>query len=259
MPFTFPTVEDRPLGNPPLREVVCQVRFERILRISSQEPTELQEEIRQRFPVFAVDHRLRVEKENSGAFELTHEPRIYRFRDADRRKMFSLSESFFALSTEDYEDWPAFADALKYVFDALQRVYSIPYATRIGLRYINFIDRSFASSDDIQDIFDLVRPELTSMLRADVVAPPAQSMAQIRTVQGGEDQFTLRYGLATKGDPPEVGFILDFDHYAQRTEGELSLDDLIERCEEYHDFIYSAFRWCVQDGFSVFDPKEEDK
>ncbi len=259
MPFSFPTVEDRPLANPPLREVVCQVRFERILRISSQEPTELQEEIRRRFPVFAVDHRLRVEKENSGGVELAREPRIYRFRDADRTKMFSLSENFFALSTEDYEHWSAFADDLKYVFDATQKVYSIPYATRIGLRYINFIDRSFASTDDIQHIFSLITPELTSMLRADVVTPPVQSMAQVRTVQRGEDQFTLRYGLATRGDPPEVGFILDFDHYAQRTDGELHLDDLIERCERYHDFIYRAFRWCVQNGFSAFEPKEDGR
>jgi len=60
--------------------------------------------------------------------------------------------------------------------------------------------------------------------------------------------LTLRSGY--KGGKEPV--LLDFDYFV---ESNISLDDLGDLGQRYHDAIYSAFRWCIQeDKLAVFSP-----
>jgi uncharacterized protein (TIGR04255 family) len=253
MPLNFPVVEDVHLSNAPIREVICQVRFPRILRIAHEEPVAFQERIRKRFPLLEAERRVVIETEGvkpGGKAEFP--PSIFRFRNPERTRMLSLAPDFFALSFTDYEHWEGFADWLLDAADAVQEVYAVPYSTRIGLRYINMVDCSFAGFPSFEEVLGLFRGELTAMLRTDVILSPRLSMHRIETMSDG-DAFTFRYGLTREGTPPEPRFVLDFDHYA---EGELGLDDLLDRCERYHRHIYNAFRWCIADGkLGVFRPE----
>lgn len=256
MPLNFPVVEDVRLTNAPLREVICQVKFPTILRIEREDPVDFQECIRARFPVLDVERRVIVEMEGKEPGERTnvYSP-IFRFRDRrkeDATRTVSLAPDFYALSVTMYQDWPSFADDLDHITDAAREVYDIPYATRIGLRYINVLDDAFSDSGDFDEVFGLVQPELIAMLRTKVIVSPNLAIHRIRTT-ASDGQFSLHYGLLHEGTPPKPQFLLDFDHYA---EGELELDDLVSRCEDYHQHIYNAFRWCIAEGkLSVFQPE----
>lgn len=68
MTIKFPSKPDIPLKKAPLMEVVCQVRFPPILRINTEEPSEFQEEIRDRFPKIEIEQGflLRLPPQGSG-------------------------------------------------------------------------------------------------------------------------------------------------------------------------------------------------
>ena len=252
MPLSFPNVEEIRLIRSPLREVVCQVRFPPILRLAKEAPVEFQEQIRAHFPILEIERPVLIEPEDlkAGTTVDLRMP-VYRFHNQGKTQTASLTADFYALSTSAYRHWTDFASDLEYVTKAARTAHEIPYATRIGLRYINFIDLTFIPSCRLERIYSLLRPELTTMLRTKVITSPRYAMNQI-VAADGEDQFTLRYGVAPKADSSELGFVLDFDHYA---EGQVGVEDLIARCERYHRVIYNAFRWCIRDNkLAAFEP-----
>ena len=251
MPLNFPTVDDIHLKNAPMREVICQVRFPIILRIAHEEPVGFQERIRGRFPALDVERAVVIEANGERERQRVVVRPVYRFYDQDRVHMVTLNVDSYALSTEEYTHWAAFSDTLAYLAEGFQAVYEVPYATRIGLRYINILSTGSTGLDSFDDVLALLRGELTVMLRTDVIVSPETAMQQIRIASDG-DQFTFRYGLIREGAPAEAKFVLDFDHYV---EGEIGLGDLLSRCDRYHRCIYNAFRWCVADGkLPVFQP-----
>lgn len=259
MPLNFPEVSDIHLKNAPLREVICQVRFPTILRIAHEEPVDFQERIRGRFPALDVEQNVNVIVEADGAGREGAQQRVmvrpvYRFHDQDKVYMVTLNIDSYALSTENYSHWTGFSEALAYVADAFQAVYQIPYATRIGLRYVNTLGVGTTGVESFADVLDLIRDELTVMLKIDAIQAPETAMQQIRIANNG-DQLIFRHGLIREGSPAEPMFALDFDHFI---EGEIGLDDLLSRCDRYHRGIYSAFRWCIADGkLGVFQPIHE--
>lgn len=252
MPLNFPDVDDIHLNNAPLREVICQVRFPTILRIAHVEPVEFQERIRPRFPVLEVEQAVVVETEGGGERGRVIVRPVHRFYDQDRTYMATLNVDSYALSTRDYTHWPSFSDTLAYVAEGFQAVYEVPYATRIGLRYVNMLGTASTGLESFENVLNLLRGELTVMLRTDVILSPKLAMQQIRATTD-EDQLTFRYGLIYEGTPAEPQFVLDFDHYI---EGEVDLDDLLSRCDRYHRLVYNAFRWCIAgDKLHVFQPE----
>jgi len=257
MSLKFPKYEDVPLAKPPLREVICQVRFPVILRIIDERPSEFQERIRQRFPELQVQRPLVI----SGSVakpdaSVDLKPPLYRFHGRNRTWTVSLAPDSYALSTSAYEHWPEFAGELEKVTEAVLQTYDIPYASRIGLRYINVIDRSFTKSARLEDVYALLRPELSALLVTSAIMEPVYAISDIRATTG-DDRFTFRCGLSQMADSDELGFVLDFDCYA---EGQLSLEDLSARGDRYHTLIYGAFRWCILDdeALSVFEPKTKE-
>jgi uncharacterized protein (TIGR04255 family) len=257
MAISFPEVRDIRLRRPPLQEVVCQVRFPTILRLLRQVPDQFQTRIQTHFPSLDIERPFHIEKEvaqSGGPLDLRSP--IYRFTSADKSLTVSLGVDFFALTTRKYEGWPAFADKLAFVADAAQQVYELPYAERIGLRYINIIGVEYTDSGVFAQVLDLIRPELTVMLRLEAISDPDSMMTEMRVPQGTE-WFTLRYGIgrfksSEASEPSERGFLLDFDHYVSKNVG---LNDLLDRCNRYHDTIYRAFRWCIaEEKLAVFEP-----
>jgi uncharacterized protein (TIGR04255 family) len=259
MAISFPDVRDIPLRRSPLQEVVCQVRFPTILRLLREVPDQFQTHIQAHFPSLDIERPFQIEKEvaqSGGTIDLRSP--VYRFTSADKSLIVSLGVDFFALTTRRYEGWSAFADKLAFVSDAAQKAYELPYAERIGLRYINVVGVEYTDSGMFLQVLDLIRPELTVMLRLDAISDPDSMITEIRVPQGAE-WFTLRYGVgryksSESAEPSERGFLLDFDHYVSEN---VDLSDLLDRCSRYHDTIYRAFRWCIaEDKLAVFEPIE---
>lgn len=255
MPLSFPPYDHIPLRYPPLREVICQIRFPLILKIAEEIPAEFQDAIRGRFPAFGTEQRfLFAGSPDQPMRSADAEPPVHKFLDRGKVRTASLGVDFFAMSTIEYDSWESFADDLRLVSEAAMSVYEIRYSTRIGLRYINVLDTSNTGTNSFfPDVLDMLRPELTALLRVGEMKHPDIGLAHIR-VEHEDSTFAFRSGIVK--DEGKQGFVLDFDLYTEQ-ELDIDVESLLARCDRYHALIYNAFRWCIVPGrLSIFEPIE---
>jgi len=239
----FPEKEDVRLERPPLKEVICQVRFPIILRVASEQPVEFQERIRGYFPQMQIEQGVLVEVEPLGTSAPSIKPqrRIYRFKSPDGRTLASLAPDFYALSTHAYTHWRDFLALFQRVSDAAREVYGIPYSIRVGLRYINELTFENTGVDAVEGLWDIPREELTLLMRSECWDTPLESLTQLLLAGEEQERLTLRTGFKG-GEKP--AFLLDLDYFV---EGKIPLDALIDQCNQFHEVIYNAFRWCIRD------------
>lgn len=258
MSINFPSKSDVPLKNAPLVEVVCQVKFPPILRINTEEPSDFQEAIRHKFPKIEIEQGflLRVPKPGSGGTP-SAEPqskKTYRFHTKDEGTAVSLASDFFALSTKQYTHWRDFSDYLRLTEEAVKRVYTPSYATRIGLRYINRLTSENTGHKALGEILSVLNPGLIGYTQSEVWSTPGEMQSRL-LLSDDDAQLNLRTGYGRSEDDGPF-FVLDLDYF---DEGELPLSNLIERCDKYHDVIYRAFRWCIPDeNLKLFKPSPEE-
>lgn len=255
----FPHREDVRLERAPLAEVICQVRFPPILRIADDPPVAFQERIRGRFPQLDAEQGVVVHMAPMGTEppSVKSEPRRFLFRSPDGNTAISLALNFYALSTTSYTHWADFLDLVQIVNQAARETYDLPYAVRVGLRYINHLTFENTGASSVTELLEIPRPELTVLLRDDCWDEPLEMINQLLLAADGDERLTLRSGFKGGGEPV---FLLDLDYYA---EGNIALENLPALCQRYHDVIYYAFRWCIQEEkLAVFAPipvtEEED-
>lgn len=250
----FPPVEDVHLGRSPLKEVICQVRFPAILRITQEPPVEFQERVRRRFPQIEYQHGLVLEAPPFQSEPLTtrQEPVVYRLTSSDGETVVSLSADFYAVSTTAYTRWPTFAESLEIATTAVRDVYEPAYARRVGLRYVNRLTFENTGTRSAKSLWRVVRPALTTMLRQDSWDEPQEMLNRLVLRADGAERLTLLTGHRGGRQP---FFLIDLDYYV---EGEIPLDEVLPSTARFHDVIYSAFRWCISDGhLHRFQPSQE--
>jgi uncharacterized protein (TIGR04255 family) len=231
----FPHYADVPLTRAPLGEVICQVRYAPVFRIASHPPGEFQEAILDRFPEAEVGD--------------DSDPYFYRFATNNAESAFTLGPESFSLATNRYTVWEDFGQDLALVQSAMQKAYRIPRYRRIGLRYLNVFTPANTGGGSLAQISEVLRPELVLPLRTKPLSD-ASELATHLLLDEPEGKLVIRVGA--KADPDEGGPILflDLDFYV---EGRLSTEGLVERCKRYHDVIYGAFRWSLNENEKVLD------
>lgn len=133
-------------ARPPLREVICQLRFPPILSIGNVEPADFQEAIRETFPLYAAKQETPAPRivgmGTPGAKVETPPPIVnYNFISSDNCWKINLTRDFIALSTVRYRSWREFASKLDRPLAEFIRIYRPAFFARIGLRYVNIISR----------------------------------------------------------------------------------------------------------------------
>jgi uncharacterized protein (TIGR04255 family) len=253
MGLQFPHYQEIRLGNSPLVEVICQVRFQPILRIVDSEPSEFQDRIRRRFPALGIGQGVILPILQPGAAAQPPElqPRVYRFATDDNKSFVSLSVDFYAVSTNDYHHWGEFVDDLALAHAAITDIYQPNYATRIGLRFINRLTLANTGYKTFDEVLLMLRPQLTSQLHTEAWDEPDEAVTQT-VLADGKGKLALRTALGRDPSNHAPFFVLDFDYFE---EGKIELADLIGRCRDYHDITYAAFRWCfIDEGMRAFQP-----
>jgi uncharacterized protein (TIGR04255 family) len=245
MPLAFPSFDHVTLQNPPLKEVVCQIRFPIILKLG-ESPIDFQEAIRDRFPNFGVEHGVAFEVSSDPNQSINPQviPKVYRFLDEDETRTVSLSAGFYALSTTRYSGWQSFVSDLKFISERVLSIYKPRFTTRIGLRYINVLNANNTQASSFVDVLRILRPEITALVVAREFQEPDFSLTHVRT-RHEDGIFSFRSGIFREENT--LSFLLDFDQYFEE-QIELNIDDLLQRCDRFHTLLYNAFRWSFRDG-----------
>jgi uncharacterized protein (TIGR04255 family) len=218
----FPETARVIYGKNPLREVVCQLRFPRILKIEAEVPVEFQEHIRKQFPIYKenvpeiMPPVIREMIPGQIADALPRQRRTHEFYSKDRKWRVGLTSSFIALTTYSYDRWGNFYSRIQDLLQFFNEIYEPAFFTRIGLRYINLIDRS-AIHVEQTEWRDLINPEIISFLGSPKLKE-TEILGSIQVVNISLDQnqgqVQIRQGLARDAEERE-GYLIDSDFFIE--------------------------------------------
>lgn len=257
MTLQLPKFEQEILDESPLDEVVCQLRFNQILKIGAGPPAEFQEQIRSRFPVFAEERGIQLGVAGNQPFLAANEP-TWQFKSVDENWTVSLTSSFVALKTTGYRDFEDFLVRLSPVVEGFQAIYEPEFYTRLGLRYVNRLVIP-KKGDECVNWHELLNAELAGAFANPVLKNGIVETKHHLVLQTDDGQIGWRYSRdigQTDGQAAER-YILDFDHYAT---GQILCGDVARKLIIFNDAIYRLFRWCLTaDGYRTLKPRPKPK
>lgn len=249
----FPDSQRVIYENNPLEEVICQLRFPPILRISSEAPVAFQERVRGAYPILRENQgtelgaNLPPEIVKFMALEasLGTGTTTYDFISADELWTVGLVRDSLSLSTRRYERWEGFKEHLMLPLNSFVEEYSPAFYTRIGLRYRDVIRRSVLGLDGVS-WSDLLRPHIAGELSSPDLANAIENAVHQVVVQTGDghSRVRLQHGLARSKSTDETCYVIDSDFYTEkRTEPR----NAIETLDYFNHLSGRLFRWCIAD------------
>ena len=195
--------------NSTLQEVIYQVRFPKILKLTEEAPVAFQERLIGKYPIYSVQKNETVFEFNGKEQQQLNENNHCFISPSGRTKI-NLTSSFLALSTLEYQRWEAFKEEILDVLNVFYSCYTIPGIQRVGLRYKNLIVRSKLGlgGKPWADLFDTsILGPLSS--REDVV-----NYNLVFELKNADNCFTNRhYALVRGNSSDESSLVLDCDYY----------------------------------------------
>ena len=246
-----------------LLEVICQLRFPDILKIESTDPAEFQDRIRCEYPQYQKKVEQLPPQIVNGKPVPQGTVNNYQFISEDSQWKVSLTKGFVALSTHGYLRWEEFAKRLDRVLAALIQLYQPAYFTRVGLRYINAIDRAALGLEDCL-WRELIQPGYLGLLSDEDAQESAFSKCELSASLGlpGGAKANVKSGPGllrkvnnrTRETTEERVFMLDLDLYM---DSKIELNHTAPALNIVHDNAGSLFRAAITD--TLADAMEPQK
>lgn len=249
----FPDTPREIYGRNPLKQVICQLRFPTILQIASESPTQFQNSIRQAYPFYEQEHPAfgvpGVPKEVADLLANLPLGKVlqqssHRFTAENRDRIISLSQQSVAVSETRYRRWESMRDAISEAEAALQAYYRPAFYTRVGLRYINAIDREALGLEDVPWT-DLLNHRLVGLLGMQELGGEISSIKGeyvISIPDVPKASVHIVYGLAKSQDTQRTVFLIDSDFF---TDERSTKDDAFGALEVFNNMAGRLFRWTI--------------
>ena len=255
--MTLPTFERAVFNRNPLFGVSAQMKFHPILKIHAETPAPFQESIRGKFPGYAVVNPLAlnvpagipeavqaaVRANLANSLNIAFE-QVHRFTSADESWAVHLTQDAITMSCKKYPRWEVFRDEFQAVLSAFIAHYNPPFATMVGLRYQNAIERSKLNLENVP-WSDL----LNKFIAAEFACPglsEADILADIHRFEfrEGNDKIIVQHGMATNSQTKEQVYSIDSN---LNTMGKVELSDVHDRLDQLNKHSGSLFRLCITD------------
>lgn len=220
----------------PLRQVIAQIRFQPILRIPG-EVAVYQDQVRQVFPSFRTKNEREV-RVNVGEFEVREE-KYFLFSDSIGR-ILSLTSSSMTLESPDYRSHNDFFERFNVGLKALVDSFEPIDATRIGLRYVNFVEKELIEKDLKKELswHELIAPDFLHLPRDLVDEKETNFNNEIVSPVADAGKMFLRYGLRHQ----EQVFVFDMDRFLESDSFEVSQSTmLLESFSDQCSFLFGRF------------------
>jgi uncharacterized protein (TIGR04255 family) len=232
----------------PLQEVVCQIRFPRLLEIETEVPAGFQSAILDDYPALSVNNLFQVTVDPTAQSGARWEAsKVFDFASADEKWKAVLHAEYVALVTIDYLHWEDFRKRLRKLLDTLRDCYKPAFFTRIGLRYKDSISRPKLNLGGVP-WHELIGPQLVGIL-----GKGAFQENEVTAYRGsfaypiGENaKAQTNFGLVEGKDGGEAEFLIDTDFFSE-SKTEATTDGAIGILEGFRPHPFDLFRWCVTD------------
>ena len=254
-PFALEPPKKIQLNNAPLAKVLCQVRWPELTQFKVKEQFDIVAEsigtsLASQYPLF---NKRQEQNFVLGPTGISAAPgmTVYEWASADTRWHVHFGDTFIAIETRRYTNKEDLVQRLDEVLSAIVQHVSIPIYSRIGYRYINFVDATEA-------IESLIRAEV----RGGEAVPVRPGAEVIRTVtetlyRVDEDHLLARWAklpsgvLIDPGIPPlkSDSWILDLDAYNDEQGALLNPSQIAQKATRLANRGYTFFRWSVTQEF----------
>jgi uncharacterized protein (TIGR04255 family) len=237
----FPKSQRVTYSRNPLWEVICQLRFPKILRIETELPVDFQEAIRAEYPILKTPPAIQLPFLSSPQIS---QGVTYEFFDKEGKWKLVLYSDFIALSTVNYEKWEDFRSRLSTAINLLVKCYSPSHFTRVGLRYQDFIIRSELELTQ-SPWQSLLQPAILGVFVADNL--PEQDFTEASSMfvcrlDYADAVLRVQYGLTRKDEFGELGYLIDADF---STENNTEINDATHFLDRFNQEAGNFFRWCI--------------
>lgn len=238
------------LKNSPLVLVLTQVKFSAVMALDRFVP-EIQEQLRHKgFPRFIRGQMQEILLTPNSPPKLSVTDR-YEFQDKDERLGIVLTTNYLAVQTNNYGCFKDFQEIFTTALLVVNRVLRVGLLERIGLRYVDLI-----RPGQNESLSQYLNPGLVGIDPKSVgVKSWTSRFEQTGTTELGTlvtrctqlpqilppDLFpsTLKYSIELK--PNEMGTLLDFDHFVERSE-DFDTKRVVSITGELHNALDLAFR-----------------
>jgi uncharacterized protein (TIGR04255 family) len=248
----FPHRDRVIFDNNPLIEVICQLRFPKLLRLESEAPATFQERIRDRFPELEreiVGLPSQVPEQILKAIGAALPQGGYIFHTRDKTSKVTIGSGSISLSTSKYVTWAEFNADLEMAMSALVDIYAPSFYERVGLRYRNVIDRSKLSLEE-KPWSDLLTTSVAGELTDEALCRGVDGINKTLHCRLSEDGdlMNFQHGFVQVNDQPEVCYLLDFDYHL---DGQVESGTVHEIVSRLHGYSGDAFQWCITDDLRL--------
>ena len=236
----------------PLDRVICQLRFPPILKIDTEIPAEFQDRVRGQFPNFSESLefiKISSAIEGAGAPEVlkqvTETPRNknYEFTSEDGHWKINLTRNFIALTAHQYTRWEEFKEKLSIPLNSLTDIYSPSYFSRIGLRYVNVINRSALHLEDVR-WNELLQPYILAFLGSPEISDYIKNLECKYEVGLLDDESVVRiitkFVQAVEND--ETCYMIDSDFFSG---SKTAIDATVNKLDYFNVRSSRLLQWSI--------------
>ncbi len=233
----------------PLVAVIVDLRFSPILKIAKGVP-EFQDMVRNSFPEFREETSRFVNLQPLGGIEIS-EDKVFSFiRETTK---LSLSTGALTLEARGHHDREELIRDFSVGLEALKKIYSPIHALRLGLRYINLVDKKQLRIEDSVSWASLINEpfihEPTGIGGGD-----ALFNVEVTSAADSKGSLTVRYGLLPEPASKRPVFRLDLDRYMEQ---DFVVGDIADLLRSFSNDIFFTFRSFA--GKALLEWMEEGK
>lgn len=244
----FPHADRKDLPNPPIELIIAQVRFPTLAALFSNDGyVPFAEAIAGEFPSAEPVRRVEYELSPSGIAEKAQNP-VWKFDDLDGQTTLTLTPTFLALETKQYQSFSQFRDTFISSCDKLASCHTVRYRTRLGLRYVDRVTREKYANLPVDWITLINSPALP--LSAQAGGLPHQSELETRFQVSDCLGLTYRSTMSLEGfgTTESTDFTLDLDAF-DPTKAEIA--SLADRLDDLKELSHNAFWWTLGNLFEA--------
>lgn len=255
MTWTFSNVGYQIYERNPLVSTTIELRFFPIFRIvkNEQDWANFQDKVRELFPLYEQNNVRGVEFNPNGDFKIQDEVE-HHFSDEAEKNTLVLGQSVLRITCKAHHSREQLIARFRAALEALRSVFGHVEAQRLGIRYVNIIDKARISQDLNESLAweDLISQEFLQRPHEIADLSSTNFMMELRSnLHGKPGSLGLRYGLVQNQTEVPDHFRFDIDRYIERREGQPLDIDRINFDELVQD-IFSLFHTVVVGKLSTW-------
>lgn len=251
MTWSFERKAHKVFERNPLVAVVVELRFHPVLKVPDL-VADFQDRVRCTFPGYKEVRRQLVTMGPVAPVEVRDE-KLFNFVKAEETTTLALSETSLSVECHQHEHRESFIADAKVGMDALTAVYGRIAPVRLGLRYVNVIDKQLVERDLRRATTweTLIAPRFLSVPTGIANLDGTVFAAEVASSLPSGGGMAIRHGLLQDADGQKK-FRLDVDRYIDR---DIVMEEVVRHLHEFAEDIFSVFALVMGPDLQAWMPE----